>query len=48
MKLQIYIKVAIQLWTFGNWRKGMRLWIITLQFQIKKQIKKKKQINKQT
>ena len=31
---------------FGNWRKIMRLWIITLQFQLKK--KTNKQTNKQS
>ena len=30
---------------FGNWRKGMKLWTITLQPQLKKQ---NKEINKQT
>ena len=47
-EMQIYVKITINeenCQPFGNWRKAMRLWIITLQLTLNKQ---SKQTNKQT
>ena len=42
-KMQNYVKMGISeenCKSFGNRRKVMKLWFITLQFQLKKKIKK--------